>query len=398
MRKYWQLFLLILSVISLVLVLVYRHEYNRLHYVLEVFNFFGQPCNVSDLEKTDTVLNLHDWGPQPVWQETENGYIYSAFLTGKIEVKAIALQGDASNVPRNCHLWFEDKKKAIPGKFKFSKIGNDENTVLTSYFYVCLLPNIENVPYAVSFSYKVKKESELKKILLTNTLDHKFNLNTTICVSPSVFSKKRFIEFISFHKLIGIESFIFYYRDIPYRLSKLLQNLSRRLDLQVSFLSWNYPKGDSPLVRAIVENDCSLRTIGQSKYVVTLEMNEYIVPTRVTSFESLIRDFNNDFHRLSLPVQKFCITNLNLNKPIALQNFEVASDYNFNVVRYIRRNVKNDNIISTNAIDKAQASIHKYVRCNLDPSKTTTDKSMMKFSTDFIRSTLVQLLIHDKLN
>ncbi|XP_018579668.1 uncharacterized protein LOC108917518 [Anoplophora glabripennis] len=397
MKKYHQLLLLIVSVISLSLFLIYRHEYNRLHYVLEVFNFFGQPCNFSDLQKSDNILNQHDWGPQPLWQESDNGYVYSAFLVGKIEVKAIALQSDIKNIPRNCYLWFEDKKKAVPGKFKFSKIGNDENTVLTSYFYFCSLPNIENVPFAVSFSYKVKRDSDMKKILLTNTLDHKLNVNATVCISPSVFSKKRFIEFLSYHKLIGIESFIFYDKDIPYRLSKLVVNLSNRLAIQASFLPWNYPKSDSSLIRSIVENDCLLRTFGQSKYVVTLEINEYIVPTNSLSFESLIKDFGEDFHRLSLPVQKFCINNLNANKPIALQNFEVANDFNYNVVRYIRRNTQSSNVISTNAVDKAHASIHKYVRCNLDPHKTTTDNSMMKFSTDFIRSTLVQLLLHDQL-
>nr|CAI5868865.1 unnamed protein product [Callosobruchus analis] len=396
MKKYNQLLLLIVSIISLSLFLIYRHEYNRLHYVLEVFNFFGQPCNFSDLQKADTILNQHDWGPQPVWQENENGYVYSAFLTGKIEVKAIALQTDIKYLPRNCFLWFEDKKKAVPGKFKFSKIGNDETTVLTAYFYMCSIPNIENVPYAVSFSHKIKRDNELKKVMLTNTLDHKLNVNTTICVSPSVFSKKRFIEFISFHKLLGIDSFIFYDRDIPHRLSKLIMNLSKRLSMQASFLPWNYPKLESSLIRIIIENDCLLRTFGQSKYVITLEINEYIVPTGADSFDSLIREFNSDFHRLSLPVQKFCINNVNINKPIALQNFEVANDFNYNVVRNIHRNINNDNIISTNAISKALASIHKYVKCNLEPLNTSTDKSMLKFSTDFIRSTLVQLLIHEQ--
>ncbi|KAJ8954796.1 hypothetical protein NQ318_014908 [Aromia moschata] len=333
----------------------------------EVFNFFGQPCNFSDLQKTDIILSQHDWGPQPIWQETDNGYIYSAFLTGKIEIRAIALQADAKTIPRNCYLWFEDKKKAIQGKFKFSKIGNDENTVLTSYFYICLLPNIEKRAVRCIFQLQ----------------DHKLNVNTTICVSPSVFSKKRFIEFIGFHKLIGIESFIFYDKEIPYRLSKLIVNLSKKLAIQVNFLPWNYPKGDTSLIRSIVENDCMLRTFGQTKYVITLEVNEYIVPGNGMGFDSLVKDFGENFHRLSLPVQKFCIKNLNLKQPIALQNFEVASDFNYNVVRFIRRNTKSDNIISTNAVDKAQASIHKYVRCNLDPERKIIDKTMVQYATDF---------------
>lgn len=397
MKKYHQLLLLALSVTSLTLFLVYRHEYNRLHYVLEVFNFFGQPCNFSDLQKTDILFSQKDWGSEPVWQEIEDGYVFSAFLTEKIEVKAIAIQSEGRSLPRNCYLWFEEKKKPVPAKFKFSKISYDEHTGVTAYFYFCSMSSLSSMPYAVSFSLRSRKEGDMKKIVLTNSLEHNLSINTTICVSPSMFSKKRFIEFISFHNLLGIDTFIFYNREIPHRLSKIIRNLSNRLALNAAFLPWNYPKFDTSLTRLIIENDCILRTFGQSKYVITLEINEYIVPTKASTINNMLQNFPNDFHRLSLPVQKFCITSANTNKPIALQNFEVSTDYNFNVVRYLRRNVKSENVVSTNAVDKTDASIHKYVRCTVDPPKTNTYNTMMKFSTDFIRSTLVQLLIHDQL-
>lgn len=397
MKKYHQLLLLAVSVTSLTLFLVYRHEYNRLHYILEVFNFFGQPCNFSDLQKTDVLFSQKDWGAEPVWQEIEEGYIYSAFLVGKIEIKAIALQNDGKNVPRNCYLWFEEKKKSVLSKFKYSKISYDEHTGVTAYFYTCSMPNVDNIPYAVSFSYRSRKDVDMKKILLTNIVEHNLSVNTTICTSPSLFSKKRFIEFISFHKLLGIDNFIFYNRDVPYRLSKLIRNLSNRLVINTAFLKWNYPKLDTSLTRLIIENDCMLRTFGQSKYVITLEMNEYIVPTKEISFTDLLKIFPDDFHRLSLPVQRFCISNTDQSKPIALQNFEVSSDYNYNVVRYLKRNVKSDNVISTNVVDKSEASIHKYVKCSLDPPKTRTDNTITKYATDFMRSTLVQLLLHGQL-
>lgn len=397
MKKYHQLLLLAVSVTSISLLLVYRHEYNKLHYVLEVFNFFGQPCNFSDLQKTDILFSQKDWGSEPAWQEIEDGYIYSAFLLGKIEVKAIALQNEGKIVPRNCYLWFEDKKKSIPAKFKFSKISYDEHTGVTAYFYSCYMSTMDNIPYAVSFSYRSRKDGDMKKILLTNTIEHNLSVNTTICVSPSVYSKKRLVEFISFHKLLGIDSFIFYNRDIPHRLSKLLRNLSSRLAVNTAFLNWNYPKLDTSLTRLIIEHDCLMRTFGHSKYVITLEINEYIVPSKEDNLLDLLKEFPDDFHRLSLPVQRFCISYANANKPIALQNFEVSSDYSFNVVRYLRRNVNSENVISTNVVDKSDASIHKYVKCSVDPPKTITDNAIMKYSNDFIRSTLVQLLIHDQL-
>lgn len=41
MRKYQQLLLLLVSIISVTVLLIYKSENNRLKYVLEVVNFFG---------------------------------------------------------------------------------------------------------------------------------------------------------------------------------------------------------------------------------------------------------------------------------------------------------------------------------------------------------------------
>ncbi|CAG9830100.1 unnamed protein product [Diabrotica balteata] len=398
MKKYHRLLLIIVSVISLILFLIYRHEYNRLHYVLEVFNFFGQPCNFSDLQTSDYTLKQYDWGPQPMWQELDNGYVYSAFLTGKIEVKAIALPLDVKKVPRNCYFWFEDKKKPLTGKFTFSKMLNTNLSSLTPYFFYCTAPTIDNTPYAVSFTYKAKRESEMKKILLVDVqiTNHKIpNINTTICVSPTTFSKKKIVEFFSFHRLVGVESFIFYTKDIPYRLSKLLMNLSKRLDAHVAFLPWNFPKNDIDVAQSIIEYDCLFRTYGRSRFIITLNLNEYLVPTTSYTINELLNDLENQVHRLSLPVQKFCINNVSNNKPLALQNYDVVRDINHSDIRFIYKNVE-DNNFNTNTVDKTRASVHKYVKCGIY-SQTTTDYSMQKFSIDFTRSTLVQLLLHNQL-
>jgi hypothetical protein len=397
MKKYHQLLLLIISVVSLSLFLIYRHEYNRLHYVLEVFNFFGQPCNISNLQQTENILSHHDWGPSPVWQEHESGYIYSAFLTRQNEAKALTLLSDEKLVPRNCYFWFEDKKKPVIGKFKFSKVMNDENVRLNLYFYICGMSKSEHVPYAVSFSYKVKKDSELKKIMLTNSFKHQININSTVCVSPSIYSKRRLIEFLSYHKLIGIDSFIFYNRDIPHRLVKIITNLSMRLGLQATFLPWNFPKGDSMITRITVENDCLLRTFGQSLYVVTLELNEYIVPSHVYGFDTMMKNIDTNSGRVSLPVQKFCIANTETTKPISMVNINVSDDYKYSIVRYVYKNNERKEDLSTYAVAPGFASIHKYVKCPLESSKIHQDKTILKFSTDLTRSTLFQLLLHDQI-
>lgn len=399
MKKYHQLILLVISVISLSLFLIYRHEYNRLHYVLEVFNFFGQPCNISNLQQTEDILSHHDWGPRPIWQEYDTGYVYSAFLTKKNEAKALAVLTDDKQVaPHNCYFWFEDKKKPTIGKFRFSKLGNDEGAHLNLYSFICESGATEHLPFAVSFSNKVKKENDLKKVMLGNSIKHQIYVNTTICVSPSVYSKKRLLEFLSYHKLIGVDSFIFYNRDIPHRLVKILTNLSTRLGFHFAFLPWNFPRTDGTITRTIVENDCLLRTYQQNIYAVTLEINEYIVPGEVYSFNALISKIHTISERISIPVQRFCISSgSESSKPISMMNTDVTEDFTYNNVRYVYRNDQRKEDTSTQSLGAQFLAIHKYIRCSTSPSKTFSDKTILRYSTDLSRSTLFQLYLHSQI-
>lgn len=395
MRRYQQLLLFIISVVSVTLVLIYRHEYNRLHYVLEVFNFFGAPCNFTDLQISNNILNHHDWGPDPVWQENDVGYVYSAFWD-KNEAKALGISETAKETPRYCYLWYEDKEKPVIGKFKYSKLGHDEMNKYTLFVYHCNVP-INQVPYAVSFIGS-KNLPYLKKILLRNVDVFQLNFNMTICVLPTSFDKFTLLEFLSFHQVIGIDSFIVYNSAIPHKLMKTLSNFSTRLGIKITFLPWNYPKAEGNLTRLIIENDCVLRAIGESKNLITLETNEYIVPTKYHNFNELLSDFNGKSQRLSLPVQDFCVMYKSRNKPVALQNTKVSRSKN-TLVYNIYKSVKvpySNNSVNTQILDRGFASIHKYIDCD-GKDKYYEDNSILKFSTDFIRSTLVQLVIHNKI-
>lgn len=395
MRKYYQLLLLIVSILSITLFLVYKHEYNRLHYVLEVFNFFGQPCNISDLRTSENTIVQHDWGPIPIWYENDGLYTYSGFWTEKSEAKVIAFHNGTKRIPRNCYLWFEDKSKPIIGKFRYSNIEGQKQDTFSAHYYYCNMNEYPHIPYAVSFG-KAKKEDKLDKILLKST-GHKIVFNITMCVVPSqVFNKNEFIEFLSFHSLIGIDSYIFYSNNIPYRLQKIITNLSTRLGITIVFLPWNSVNIKTNITHQIVESDCTLRALSNSHNIVTLFMNEYIVPSKYFALKDVINYFNNQTGRIALPVQAFCIQNTNHRKPIALQNVDVAY-YNDNIVRQIIRNVEQNNVIKIGSANYQVASVHKYIYCTEKSERNYPDKSIMKYSTDFVRSTLVQLYLHDQI-
>jgi hypothetical protein len=82
MRKYQQLFLVVVSVISLVILLMYRTENNRLKNVLDVVNFFGRTDDAAVIRiENSSTSSIYDFSsPLPVWQRIGNGFhSYSSF-------------------------------------------------------------------------------------------------------------------------------------------------------------------------------------------------------------------------------------------------------------------------------------------------------------------------------
>lgn len=415
MKKYKQLILFLTSIVSLLLFLIYRHEYNRLHYVLEVFNFFGtQPCNLTDIIESNNVINHYDWGPLPLWQEYDDFYIYSSHWYDDNKVRSLALSIE-SKTPKNCYLHYEDNSPVI-GKLKYSRLTNVRNIAYNEknaainyvgYFYDCYKKDVvEKVPYGVSFT---KMDSTRGRLTIVNhNKSKRKEFNTTVCLFVRDYKKDAMIEFVSYHALIGVEAFTIYSNNVPYRLRKILLNFQTRLGVKLTFVPWNYPKRnnyetngvqmrDIDLERDVVRNDCLLRTLRQSNHVIMLETDEYLIP----GYGKTINDVFNTYNTTStfeLPIEEFCVNDKvkKKNVPIALQYFSVRRD-GMNVETVYNSRLAKGNVVSTSVFNKDTAKIHKYNwACPLD-SKTYTDKSMMKYYTDFVRSTLVQFLIHDKI-
>lgn len=389
MRKYHQLLLFITAVASLSLLLVYKHEYNRLHYVLEVFNFFGQGCNLTQAGALEA-SGRYDWGPEPLWQASGDVWFYSGFWTEKNEAKVLALRVHRNEVPRSCHLWVEERRKPLEGKVRYGNVASGGET----YFYYCsIAEKLKAAPYAVSFNTLRKNPTISGKIMLRNAVAPSLVANVTICLTPmDEFSKSAFLEFIAFHKLIGVEDFIVYGGNVPHRLVKILTNLSLRLGVRVTFFPWNYPGDGQKSAHQLVESDCLLRTSQHANSTIMLDVDEFVVPRQGYHFPKFTD--SSDSQRLALPVQRFCVTRNRRNRPVVLQNTLIMQSDD-NPVRYVYKGHDGESL-STRVIASDVASIHKYVDCgnNTQGESPYRDGEILKYDTDLSRSTLMQLLIH----
>lgn len=81
MRKYQQLLLVLISVISVSILIVYKSENERLNHVLNVINFFGQKdaINLVKIENYSNFSYRFDY-PLPNWVNLNNDFHgYSSF-------------------------------------------------------------------------------------------------------------------------------------------------------------------------------------------------------------------------------------------------------------------------------------------------------------------------------
>ncbi|KAK7793626.1 hypothetical protein R5R35_004860 [Gryllus longicercus] len=436
MRKYYQLTLVVVSVISVVSLLIYRHEYNRLRYVLEVLNFFGTPGQSASASECApfnvTRLNYDILGFRehlPTWQRISSTYsVYSAFWEasdGSNRVKAVGIGLMKSEPNFKCHVWFEDETDPVPGKFSYLLLEDKDNTVgnfklpkgdgLNAHFLYCKPQASLGIPTGVSF-YVSTTHVPFKPFIPVQSIDDRTIVenSTLVCVAPNslpVVSKTSVVEFLSYHQLVGINDFIVYDRTLPSQFPVVLQNrvVQERFNLRVLFLPWNFPYSavdNDRAVRLAVEKDCVMRAWGKVRNVVVLSWNDYIVPKLFRSLAVMLDNLESDRKitlRFSLPTLVFC-TDL-ADDPQADSTLPMAArktkclkgsglDKMFHVYRPL--SIPGNRTGSTRIVSPRIAAVHRYISCFKEKGTLPSEENLMyeptvlKFASDLKRSKLLK--------
>ncbi|XP_068623945.1 uncharacterized protein [Battus philenor] len=358
MRKYYQLILVLISFISIVTLLIYRHEYYRLRYVLEVLNFFGKP-GLSEIEFCGPGFNatmlseilrnssMEVRETPPLFQQIDdNFYSYSSFLRSYQKYETLTpayaytidtiVVGKAGVHPTfRCNIWWESDPKPKAGKFTFKTISQPIND-FNLYVFQCTMNKNFGKPKGVSFyvnDYNINPiHAPINRLIQVNTKRKpretssiKFvnNIVPAICVIPNkvpIVSRDAFIEFLVFHHMMGVNYFTIYDSTIS-------EDVIRRLNLlptditqwNIQFFPLNYPfvfSKSYEIVRNTVELDCLFRHFRYDKeesdkasHVAVLAWDEFLVPRFHTNIKGVLSDFDPTRQLRSIIVQPllFCL-------------------------------------------------------------------------------------------
>ncbi|XP_076043236.1 uncharacterized protein LOC143026547 [Oratosquilla oratoria] len=334
MRKYQQLALTIITIISLVSFLFYKHEYERLRYVLEYLDTFGEPpsdlgavrpqCGYSTQSKVST--------PPADWvQVSPEFYIYSAFWDdngkGQAQVRAIGvLRTGVEPKEVNCKLWYERENQPRSGKCTMKKENDrnhglmpEEKSSIEIWSVFCSQEGkVQSgvVPYMIQFEQTNGELSSAVYVYESESWKSVVN-RTAICVIPldAPTETLRIVEFISYHNLVGVEKFTIYGSVLTPAARKLLDRYGDEVGIHFEEKQFNTPmqiQKTSLTARRVIELDCMYRHKDTHENVLILALNEFILPNyHGNTIQDLLADFvlgrSKSISEFHLSSQKICI-------------------------------------------------------------------------------------------
>lgn len=342
MRKYYQLLLIIVSVISVVSLLFYRNEYLKLRYVLQVFDFFGtvevknEDCVRLMSNLTDRINEENPFSePRSAWTQFADFQVFSSFWIENGEEsysKTVAVGPRSAFVGIKCRLWFEidDGIVVKDGEFSYNV---DSDSIIHPYHR-----NTSHIRSSLLLKYDLLCRSKDKPlpwesasaVLLINNDQHrllpvryrqpKSAWQSVICIQPdySVMSKINLIELLSYYDAIGISHVILYDNGIHHRIYPFLDyvNQRKRIFESITIVNWNFPLMPNDGVLSSVEylaykDDCLSRSYGIANVVVLSSWNQYVIPKKRHNLTDLLLPFAKSASELEVKLPTLvCCTDM----------------------------------------------------------------------------------------
>lgn len=430
MRKYYQAALAIIAAVSLISLLIYRHEYNKLRYVLEVFNYFGKPNIKAETNCTSNLPVFTKFNPkfdEPVssWQRLDdNLYVYSAYSIHEKEIQVIGFGALNSIKDMQCVIYFENEDKPVLGLFKSVPIinsldtsDNQQKSNYKGYHFLC--GHTKNkVPTGITFLTNSEANVNTAPILPVSVSPHNLqNSSVALCVVPPLTKQMKtsdMISFINFYDLIGMDNFIVYDYGIPNKFNSYLKSMAMAQNPYWKFtytvLSWNFPFSnvDYNTMNSIIQADCLYRTFNKALYVSVLSWEEYLVLKYHHSVIDLMADFKKSkmkSDRYKLTTSTFCtqqvddINTFNTTFTIFRKTHYSANinegrpTYIFDPSEVLRKTKS-----YTREISKDLVVLNLYKHCNERGSLETLvhDISILRFIEDVQNSSLYRKFASEK--
>lgn len=393
MRKYQQLCLVIISLISIIILILYRNENSRLKYVLEVVNFFGRNDVVilEHLDNQTKATNYYLSDPSPIWQRIGNDFhIYSSFWDNNIlipggEVISVVVGLEQSVVSFKCDLEYSSGS-LYTGKFVFVREEVQSNILLSKnvnekfiiYKFFCKINRNFGIPKYIHFTDAKSKAVHITKIRNLNNMA-KQHLNLGICLDlitsnnidnsynrTAFLNNLNLLQYFYHYNIIGLNEFIVYdnFGIINEQLKEILRN--NRINIHSFPFNFPYEITDDLVIKKILEIDCLMRNRHLSRYTILTQPNQYLYPnTNLRSPQSFLKTlkmYEIEEKRFEIIIKKICIDYHNKILSDNLFSNNATKKYNVDYFYIFKPEFTTDESKSI-ILDQDQVFVNEYIEC-----------------------------------
>lgn len=254
------------------------------------------------------------------WQSANGNrvYVYSAYFEpSRNHVVVIGARDKLSGPALWCQLWGEDGRLQVT-RTAHRDMPEGKGKRYTCAFYTCPVPAGLH-PTAVSLMTSECGKPTSSVFVHGAEGD---NGNFTVCVTPLNFNYSKayeLVEMIELNKILGASHFVFYSYSINKNVQKVLEYYK---DKGVEVVPWNLPMNVDTWPKKNIQveihyfgqlgalNDCLYRNRYKSPYVVFQDLDEFIIPRKVSNWNEMFQTlpknkgsymFRNTFFRKDWP-------------------------------------------------------------------------------------------------
>ncbi|XP_023209953.1 beta-1,4-galactosyltransferase galt-1-like [Centruroides sculpturatus] len=307
------LFVLLIGLIIVVLILYYFKitsisDFHRNIEIAYIRNFSEYFINSKEQRK------LNDW-----FHIIDHYYVYSAYWEYRKQppcVRIIAIGPTKEINPSTFFCLLKYGNGSINASYvTYKMLPENHGRPHVSFFFYC---ETSEIPVEAALVHYKQNTTHWIKVGLTEPEDNDKNWrnNIVVCVKPTFGefpnNNLRIAEFVAYYQLMGAQHIAFY----DYKANKSVKVLINALidaGAPISLFPWTFPRDiNDAWDKAHMANvaDCMYRYARTHQYVVTVDIDEFIVPKQNISLLKIINEhkfpwgtlmFRNAFFSLNIP-------------------------------------------------------------------------------------------------
>ncbi|KAL7648129.1 UNVERIFIED_CONTAM: hypothetical protein RMT77_000030 [Armadillidium vulgare] len=227
----------------------------------------------------------------PVKGSNNKLFIYSAYYDTRLGYPSIRLIAIIRKwrFKFKCKIWTEKGgTKVLTGTaFPIREHGSMK---YNPCFIVCKDFNLKKGDSITEVSISLRNFF-VTKINVTHLDKRKWEGTFSVCVQPLFDYNKALwiVEFIEFHRILGVEKFFFYNRSMGVDVENTLQYYVK--ENIVELYDWKVPVDLKDIRHGAIYgalNDCNLKNVGRYEWTIFVDVDEFILPKKAKNYADLI--------------------------------------------------------------------------------------------------------------